>query len=104
MARLSTRAINLPLALLIRVHFVHSLLGFATGFAQTFIKTRKWMGRFVQRPWLSDLKSDSDRVVLAYVMTNTREGERVLMYRGFLREFGLMKDGRFAYLTTATGN
>lgn len=37
--------------------------------------------------------------VLAHVMTHVREDNRVLMYRGYLEQFALQKDGSFAYLT-----
>lgn len=39
-----------------------------------------------------------DEYTVAYVLTNVRHDERVLMYRGFLKAFGLRQDGRFAYL------
>lgn len=34
----------------------------------------------------------------AYVMTHVRKGDEVLMYSGFLRDFGLSDSGQFSYL------
>lgn len=49
--------------------------------------------------WLNQLKVAGHRpFTVAYVMTRVRQDERILMYRGFLRDFGVASDGRFSYL------
>lgn len=59
-------------------------------------------GRFralVQHGWVLDLTARrKNGHVLAYVMTHVRHEQRILMYRGYLQQFGLQKDGSFAYL------
>jgi hypothetical protein len=71
--------------------------GWAVGSAQQGI-----LRRLVQYSWIYALKPDQNRAyVLAYVMTNVREAGRVLMYRGYLEQFGLMRNGTFAYLVLA---
>lgn len=65
-----------------------------------------WMtGRFVVRGRLAFLvqhrwayKLSIDKLTTAWVMTQVREGPRVLMYRGFLRYFHLKRDGTFSYI------
>ncbi|MGQ0562141.1 MAG: hypothetical protein ACT443_09735 [Gemmatimonadota bacterium] len=57
----------------------------------------RWL---VQHGWVLSLYEQRGKGhVLAHVMTHVREGNRVLMYRGYLEQFGLQKDGSFAYLT-----
>ena len=54
--------------------------------------------------WIYDLKVGEKRsVTVAYVMTNITHEGRVLMYRGFLKAFGLQQDGRFSYLVLTVG-
>lgn len=50
-----------------------------------------------QHRWAYKL-SLGDRLTTAWVLTNIREGERVLMYRGFPRAFHLKRDGTFSYV------
>lgn len=53
----------------------------------------------VQHSWIYDLRPTTEsQYVIAYAMTNVKEGPRVLMYKGFLEQFGLRADGRFSYL------
>lgn len=72
-----------------------TLLGWATG-------TLVVQGRFrflAQHTWIYDLAINrSNSLTCAYVMTDVKEGERILIYRGFLKAFGLGQDGRFSYL------
>jgi hypothetical protein len=50
--------------------------------------------------WIYDLlkRDTTSGPLLAFVLTNVREGNRFLMYRGFLRDFYFAPDGRIAYL------
>ncbi len=52
--------------------------------------------RFTRHEWVYELSPDG--WTYAYIMTHVREGNRVLMYQGFLRAFGLQQDSRFSYL------
>lgn len=49
-----------------------------------------------RHPWVYDLSVDG--LTYAYILTHVRHEERVLMYKGFLRAFGLQADGRFSYI------
>ena len=51
---------------------------------------------FSRHHWIYDLTVDG--LTYAYVLTHVRQEERVLLYRGFLRAFGLLQDGRFSYI------
>lgn len=55
------------------------------------------LSRLTQHPWIHDL-SVGDNFTVAYVMTHIRQNERILLYHGFLKQFGLQRDGRFSYL------
>ncbi len=79
-----------------------SLLGILVGWSFGAFVAQK-IGGFAQHPWVFDLRV-GDNYTVAYVLTNVREGDRVLMYHGFLKWFALKKDGTFAYivLTEAT--
>lgn len=50
-----------------------------------------------QHRWVYDL-SLGDQLTTAWVLTNIREGDRVLMYRGFTVAFHLKRDGTFSYV------
>jgi len=54
-------------------------------------------------PWLTQHRwayklSVGDKLTTAWVMTHVREGNRVLIYRGFLHAFHLKRDGTFSYV------
>lgn len=52
-----------------------------------------------QHTWIYDLSiGQKDSFTVAYVMTHVKHEERVLLYRGFLKAFGLQQDGRFSYI------
>ncbi len=49
--------------------------------------------------WIYDLVDPHDNAfTLAYVLTNIRTDNRVLMYRGFLQEYCFTPDGKISYL------
>jgi hypothetical protein len=55
----------------------------------------------LEHRWVYDLVPPPKRAVAAthaFVLTKVREGERCLLYRGPLYQFGLRQDGQFAYL------
>lgn len=49
-----------------------------------------------RHPWVYDLSIDG--LTYAYALTHLKHDERVLMYKGFLRAFGLQQDGKFSYI------
>lgn len=56
--------------------------------------------RFVKHKWVYDL-IDRDRrrgIITVYVMTTTKEDNKVLMYRGRLHEFFMLEDGKISYV------
>lgn len=59
------------------------------------VSSRRIRG-FSRHRWVYDLSVDG--LTYAYVLTNVRQQELVLLYRGFLRAFGLQQDGRFSYI------
>jgi hypothetical protein len=68
------------------------LLGAVYG---TLVSTRRIRG-FSRHHWIYDLTVDG--LTYAFILTHVRQEERVLLYRGFLRAFGLQQDGRFSYI------
>lgn len=52
--------------------------------------------RFSRHHWIYTLSVDG--LTYAYVLTNVGYDDRLLMYKGFLRAFGLQQDGRFSYI------
>ena len=63
---------------------------------------RDWLhlGQWARHPWVYGLMvgAREDGFTVAYVVTDLRQDERVLLYRGVLAGFGLGHDGRFRYL------
>ena len=66
------------------------LLGYLFG---KFVAQR--MRGLTPHPWVFDLRV-GDNYTIAYVLTNVKDGDRVLLYHGFLKWFALKKDGTFA--------
>jgi hypothetical protein len=49
--------------------------------------------------WIYDLTdADGSSLTLAYVLTNIRTDNRILMYRGFLQEYCFTPEGKISYL------
>lgn len=59
------------------------------------IATRRIRGSS-RHNWIYSLSVDG--LTYAYVLTNVSFEDRILMYRGFLRAFGLQQDGKFSYI------
>ncbi len=49
-----------------------------------------------RHPWAHELNVTG--MTIAHVMTHLKHDDRYLVYKGFLRAFGLQKDGRFSYI------
>lgn len=75
---------------------VTSLMGAGVGAGYGWLVSTRKMRGFARHRWIYDLSVDG--LTYAYVLTNVREGKHVLMYKGFLRAFGLQQDGRFSYI------
>jgi hypothetical protein len=65
-------------------------------FSGWMVVTGRW--RFLSRhPWVYSLRLQGN-LTIAYVMSNVQNDDRILMYQGFLKSFGLRSDGRFSYV------
>jgi len=73
-----------------------SLMGAGVGALYGWLVSTRKMRGFARHRWIYDLSVDG--LTYAYVLTHVREGKHVLMYKGFLRAFGLQQDGRFSYI------
>jgi hypothetical protein len=86
----------LPLYLLYTL--VISLLSGAAGIyvgRHRFVATHKWA-------YDLDIYRREQENVLAYIVTNIKEGSRVLMYKGVLLDFYQEQNGTFAYVILGT--
>lgn len=59
------------------------------------IATRRIRG-FSRHGWIYDLSVDG--LTYAYVLSTVAHDDKILMYKGFVRAFGLQQDGKFSYL------
>lgn len=80
------------LAYVVVTSAIGAVLGAAYGW---LVSTRRIRG-FARHRWIYDLSVDG--LTYAYVLTHVRQDHNVLMYKGFLRAFGLQQDGRFSYI------
>lgn len=74
-----------------------SAIGVALGFATGKAVVHGYLHGITQHPWVYGL-SVGDNFTVAYVMTHVRHEDRVLLYQGFLKQFGLQRDGCFSYI------
>jgi plastocyanin len=73
--------------------------GWSAGAASLRLRNRSLSRVLVRHGWVYDVVvGKPDDVTFAHVMTNIKEGERILLYSGFVKTFGLAPDGRFTYL------
>lgn len=74
--------------------------GYGVGWGIGRLILRGWLRSFARHGWIYDLIAANRQggVIHAYVLTNIRHEGRVLMYRGFLKEFYTAPDGRITYL------
>jgi hypothetical protein len=100
-----------PLAELARAMTGHSgwivsyvLITAAAGFGMGWVVGAQIVGgklrRFARHGWIYDLiqARRDGAFVYAYVLTHIKHEERLLMYRGFLKDFHVAPDGRIASL------
>lgn len=73
-----------------------AVAGIALGAIYGTLIVRRKVRHFSRHQWIYDLSVDG--LTYAYVLTNVRHEDRILMYKGFLRAFGLQQDGRFSYI------
>lgn len=73
-----------------------SAAGIGLGALYGWLVSSRRIRGFSRHHWIYDLTVDG--LTYAYVLTQVRQEERVLLYRGFLRAFGLQQDGRFSYI------
>jgi hypothetical protein len=74
--------------------------GYLLGKAGAMAVLRGWFRGLAKHQWVYSLVAVDRRggPVHVFVLTDIRQDERLLMYRGFLREFYVAPDGRIAYL------
>jgi hypothetical protein len=70
--------------------------GIGLGALYGWLVSKRKIRGFARHHWIYDLTIDG--LTYAYVLTNVRQEKHVLMYKGFLRAFGLQQDGRFSYI------
>lgn len=76
-----------------------SILGLGTGLGAGELIVRGPLRFLAKHSWIYDLVDvDDNAYTLAYVLTNVRDGDRVLMYRGILQEYFFSPDGKLSYL------
>lgn len=76
-----------------------STLGVLAGWGTGTLVVKGPLRVLVQHRWVYDLKvDDGDVLTVAYVLSRVSHEKNHLLYRGFLKAFGLQKDGRFSYL------
>lgn len=73
-----------------------ALLGIILGAVYGSLVATGKFRRFSRHHWIYTLSVDG--LTYAYVLTNVGYEDRLLMYKGFLRAFGLQQDGRFSYI------
>lgn len=71
-------------------------IGVALGYGYGALVSSGRIRGLSRHPWVYDLSVDG--LTYTYVLTHLRHDERVLMYKGFLRAFGLQQDGKFSYI------
>lgn len=71
-------------------------LGIVLGAFYGWLIVKRKIRHFSRHRWIYDLSIDG--LTYAYVLTHVRHETRILMYKGFLRAFGLQQDGKFSYI------
>lgn len=78
-----------------------TLIGFLVGYFVGRLVVRGPLRRLARHRWIYDLveaRRPNRGVVVAYVLSHVKEGNRIVMYRGHLEEFYFSPDGSVAYL------
>jgi hypothetical protein len=71
-------------------------VGMMLGGLYGHLAVRGKTGGLSRHSWIRDLRVNG--LTYCHVLTTLRQDERILLYRGFLRAFGLQADGRFSYI------
>ncbi len=84
----------------ILIYFIStSSIGFIFGFSTGKLIVRGTLRFLAKHNWIYDLiEVNKDAYTLAFVLTNIRADDRILIYRGFLKEFCFTKEGKISYL------
>lgn len=70
--------------------------GVLLGWQYGRLAVRGKTGGLSRHSWIRDLRVNG--LTYCHVLTSVRQDSRFLLYRGFLRAFGLQTDGRFSYV------
>jgi len=73
-----------------------SAVGVLLGNAYGRLAVGRLSAQLARHPWVFDLSTKG--LTFAHVLTNVRQGERVLLYKGFLKAFGLQRNGQLSYV------
>lgn len=80
-----------------------ALLGLLIGWLLASAIARGWFPFLTTHKSINQvMRSMKSGVVTAYVMTTTKENNKVLMYKGVLAEFYLSPEGKFIYIVLRT--
>lgn len=83
---------------------VLSVVGYGAGWGVAKVVQGGRLTFLASHPWANDLRPSRTRVVTAYVMTTMSNNNKVLMYRGLLRDFRLNSEGKFSYIVLSSAN
>lgn len=76
-----------------------SCIGLLVGLATGKMIVKGPLRFLAKHSWIYDLVDpDDSSFTLAYVLTNIRTDDRILMYRGFLQEYCFTPEGKISYL------
>jgi len=75
------------------------VVGFFLGSVSSRLMLKGFFRASSEHPWIRDLIiQDNASVVWAYVLTNIRSNDRILMYKGPVKEFYANAEGQLTYL------
>jgi hypothetical protein len=78
---------------------VTAVIGLGAGCLVSYLASRGYLPFLIRHKWINQVGlSMKSGLVTAYVMTNTSENGRVLMYKGILAEFFQQPEGKFEYV------
>lgn len=72
------------------------VVGTIVGFFYGKLVSKRKFQRLTKHPWVYDLAPDG--LTYTHVLTRLQHEGNVLMYKGFLKAFGLRQDGCFSYI------
>lgn len=73
------------------------VVGYVLGKTLSYIIMKGFFRASSEHPWIRDIVVDGG-VVLAHVLTNIREDDRILMYKGLVKEIYATAEGQLSYL------